>query len=71
MTKLTIETVSNGYLINVVNGDEESIYVFSAVDGENECVVDLLKFIQHELGHSGSKHDEERIFVRLEKQNDS
>jgi hypothetical protein len=70
--KLIIESVDNGYIIiREIGGEIEEKVVFAFNEFEKECAVELLCCIKEMLGFYGSKHDSERIFIRLEKQNDS
>lgn len=71
-TKLEIEAVKNGFIVSHEGDDYNEVkYVFSNDTGMKECVVDLLNFIKEHFGYAGSKHDVQRIYVKLENQHDS
>lgn len=69
--KITIESLNNGFLVtNEVDGEVSERIAFAFNEFEKECAVELLCCIKEMLGFYGSKHDAERIYIKLEKQHD-
>lgn len=68
MTELTIKTAANGFIVTYENEyGEDTQVLFSWHDNDDkECFVNLLNYIKEYFGYYGSKHDEKRIFVKLE-----
>ena len=70
--KIIIEPVYNGFIVtDSLHPEEQNRMVFSFHEGIKESVVNMLNNIKEVLGFGGSKHDEKRIFIRLENQHDS
>lgn len=73
--KITIEDTQNGFLLTKKYGfpncDEPlERFVFDDFHGELKCAAHLLNYIQELIGMRGSKHDDERIFIEIKKQNE-
>ena len=65
--KLTLGRVRNGYILT----SEEGVEVFEETpDTELKALQALLYSVCEALGYFGSKHDSERLFVEIRKQND-
>lgn len=71
--KLTIETAENGIL--VTSPKEDLLYdtVHTVFEDRNnlEHYRDMCYHILECVGYIGSKHDEERLFIEIRKQNDN
>lgn len=67
--KLTIEKVDNGF---IVCGDELHEVYSDKYDEDLELktLQSMLYSILEHFGYYGSKHDHERLFIRIEKQNE-
>lgn len=66
--KLTIERASNGFILS---GEEVHEVVQEKEDSELEALQTLLYSVLDWAGYYGSKHDAQRLFVRIEKQNEN
>lgn len=64
--KLTIERVSNGF---ITKGEQTEVHAEGG-DSELEALQSLLYSVLEWAGYYGSKHDAQRLFVRIEKQNE-
>lgn len=69
MTRVSIDRVENGYLLNYYDGETDTKYVFEQrfdSDESKDYIADLLNTVVDLLGESGSRYDEQRVRVSLE-----
>ena len=65
---ITITTAANGWIVKESDGDFERVYCFSydsIAGGDVKAFSGLLWHVTETLGMSGSRYDEERIYISV------